>query len=63
MYLADMGTTMDWQFTHRSAFVRGGVGLIFTEAAVERRGCITSRYLGIWADEQREALKLAAKFF
>ncbi len=42
---------------------RGGVGLVFAEAtAVEPRGRITPKCLGIWTDEQAEALKPTTNF-
>lgn len=57
MYSADKGMATDWQFAHLSAFARGGVGLVFAEAtAVEPRGRITPKCLGIWTDAQAEAL-------
>ncbi len=63
MYSADRGTATDWQFAHLSTFARGGVGLVFAEAtAVEPRGRITPRCLGIWTDEQAEALKPVTGF-
>ena len=63
MYSAEKGVATDWQFAHLSAFARGGVGLVFTEAtAVEPRGRITPRCLGIWTDEQAEVLKPVTKF-
>lgn len=41
---------------HYAARALGGVGLIIVEAtAVEPRGRITSRDLGLWNDEQLEA--------
>ena len=58
MYSANSGVASDWQFAHLSTFARGGVGLVFAEAtAVEPKGRITPRCLGIWTDEQAEALK------
>ena len=58
MYSAHSGVASEWQFAHLSTFARGAVGLVFTEAtAVEPRGRITPRCLGIWTDEQAEALK------
>jgi len=57
MYSANDGVATDWQFAHLSTFARGKTGLIFAEAtAVEARGRITPRCLGIWTDEQAEAL-------
>lgn len=63
MYSATSGVATDWQFAHLSTFARGGVGLVFAEAtAVEPRGRITPRCLGIWTDEQAEALKPTTRF-
>jgi 2,4-dienoyl-CoA reductase-like NADH-dependent reductase (Old Yellow Enzyme family) len=63
MYSANCGVATDWQFAHLSTFARGGVGLVFAEAtAVEPRGRITPRCLGIWTDEQAEALKPVTRF-
>jgi 2,4-dienoyl-CoA reductase-like NADH-dependent reductase (Old Yellow Enzyme family) len=63
MYSADSGVATDWQFAHLSTFARGGVGLVFAEAtAVDPLGRITPRCLGIWTDEQAEALKPITKF-
>ena len=57
MYSANEGVATDWQFAHLSTFARGKTGLIFAEAtAVEARGRITPGCLGIWTDEQAEAL-------
>ena len=57
MYSANDGVATDWQFAHLSTFARGKTGLIFAEAtAVEARGRITPGCLGIWTDEQAEAL-------
>jgi 2,4-dienoyl-CoA reductase-like NADH-dependent reductase (Old Yellow Enzyme family) len=63
MYSANSGVASNWQFAHLSTFARGGVGLVFAEAtAVEPRGRITPRCLGIWSDEQAEALKPVTSF-
>ena len=63
MYSANSGVASDWQFAHLSTFARGGVGLVFAEAtAVEPKGRITPRCLGIWTDEQAEALKPTTEF-
>ena len=57
MYSANDGIASDWQFAHLSTFARSRTGLIFAEAtAVEKRGRITPNCLGIWTDEQAEAL-------
>lgn len=63
MYSANSGVASDWQFAHLSTFARGKVGLVFAEAtAVEPRGRITPRCLGIWTDEQAEVLKPTTRF-
>jgi 2,4-dienoyl-CoA reductase-like NADH-dependent reductase (Old Yellow Enzyme family) len=63
MYSANGGLASSWQFAHLSTFARGKVGLIFAEAtAVEPRGRITPRCLGIWTDAQAEALKPTTQF-
>ncbi|MEE8366498.1 MAG: NADH:flavin oxidoreductase/NADH oxidase [Gammaproteobacteria bacterium] len=63
MYSAIDGVAQPWHFAHLSTFARGKAGLVFTEAtAVEARGRITPRCLGIWTDEQAEALKPVTAF-
>ena len=63
MYSANDGVASDWQFAHLSTFARARTGLIFAEAsAVEARGRITPGCLGIWTDEQAEALKPITSF-
>ena len=63
MYSANSGMASSWLFAHLSTFARGGVGLVFAEAtAIEPRGRITPRCLGIWTDEQAEALKPTTEF-
>ena len=63
MYSANSGVASSWQFAHLSTFARGGVGLVFAEASgVDPRGRITPRCLGIWTDEQAEALRPTTEF-
>lgn len=63
MYSAVDGVANDWHFAHLSTFARGRAGLVFTEAAaVEARGRISAGCLGIWTDEQVEALKPITRF-
>ncbi len=63
MYSAIDGVAQPWHFAHLSTFARGRAGLVFTEAtAVEARGRITPRCLGIWTDEQAEALRPIVDF-
>ena len=63
MYSAVDGLAQPWHFAHLSTFARGKAGLVFTEAtAVEARGRITPACLGIWNDEQAEALRPITSF-
>jgi 2,4-dienoyl-CoA reductase-like NADH-dependent reductase (Old Yellow Enzyme family) len=63
MYSAIEGIAQPWHFAHLSTFARGKAGLVFTEAtAVEARGRITPQCLGIWTDEQAQALKPITEF-
>jgi len=63
MYSAIDGIAQPWHFAHLSTFARGQAGLVFTEAtAVEARGRITPQCLGIWTDEQADALKPITAF-
>jgi 2,4-dienoyl-CoA reductase-like NADH-dependent reductase (Old Yellow Enzyme family) len=62
-YSAVDGMAQPWHFAHLSTFARGKAGLVFTEAtAVEQRGRITPRCLGIWNDAQAEALRPIVEF-
>jgi 2,4-dienoyl-CoA reductase-like NADH-dependent reductase (Old Yellow Enzyme family) len=63
MYSAVDGVAQPWHFAHLSTFARGKAGLVFTEAtAVEARGRITPQCLGIWTDEQAQALQPITAF-
>lgn len=63
MYSAIDGMAQPWHFAHLSTFARGKAGLVFTEAtAIEPIGRITPRCLGIWSDEQANALKPITAF-
>lgn len=59
MYSADdKGNAMPWHYIHYVSRALGGTGLIVFEAtAVEGRGRITDRDLGIWDDSHMEGLK------
>ncbi len=59
MYSADEeGHANDWHFIHYGTRAIGGVGLIIVEAtAVESRGRISAKDLGIWSDDQIEGLR------
>ncbi|MDP9956452.1 2,4-dienoyl-CoA reductase-like NADH-dependent reductase (Old Yellow Enzyme family) [Epilithonimonas hungarica] len=63
MYSAEEGVANDFHFVHYGSRAQGGVGLLITEAtAVEPRGRITNKCLGIWNDEQALALKKIVNF-
>ncbi len=63
MYSAVDGLAQPWHFAHLSTFARGKAGLVFAEAtAVEAIGRITPQCLGIWSDEQADALKPITQF-
>ena len=63
MYSAVDGLAQPWHFAHLSTFARGKAGLVFAEAtAVEAIGRITPQCLGIWSDEQVNALKPITAF-
>ncbi len=63
MYSADDGVAQPWHFAHLSTFARGRAGLVFAEATgVEAIGRITPRCLGLWNDEQVNALKPITAF-
>lgn len=54
---AEDGIATDWHFVHYGSRAVGGAGLIIVEAtAVEPRGRITGRDLGLWSDAQIPAL-------
>ena len=56
-YSAIDGNAQDWHLMHLGQFATGGFGLVITEAAaVEARGRITPQCLGLWSDENEEAL-------
>lgn len=59
MYSSDRsGLANDWHFVHYASRAVGGVGLIIQEATgVEDGGRISSRDLGLWQDDQAEALQ------
>ena len=62
-YSAVNGSLTDWHFMHLGQFATSGIGLVITEAAaVEARGRITPQCLGIWTDEQADALRPVVAF-
>jgi len=63
MYSATDGFANDWHSVHLGARAVGGAGLIIVEAtAVEARGRITPRDLGLWSDDQIAPLAEMVKF-
>ena len=63
MYSAEDGVANEFHYVHYGSRAQGGVGLVITEAtAVEPRGRITNKCLGIWNDEQALALKKIVDF-
>ncbi|KJQ55884.1 NADH:flavin oxidoreductase/NADH oxidase [Microbacterium sp. SA39] len=57
MYSAVDGVVQEWHHTHLAQFASGGAGLIVAEAtAVLPEGRISPRDVGLWNDEQRDAL-------
>jgi len=62
-YSATDGVANDWHFAHLAKFAIGGAGIVFTEAAaVGPEGRITHGDIGIWSDEQAEALGRVSRF-
>ncbi|MFZ5826043.1 MAG: NADH:flavin oxidoreductase/NADH oxidase [Bacillota bacterium] len=57
------GIATDWHFVHYGTRAMGGTAMVITEAtAVEPRGRISINDLGLWNDEQAEALARIARF-
>ena len=62
-YSAVEGNAQDWHLMHLGQFATGGFGLVITEAAaVEARGRITLGDLGLWCDDNEEALGRVMRF-
>jgi 2,4-dienoyl-CoA reductase-like NADH-dependent reductase (Old Yellow Enzyme family) len=62
-YSSDDGFANDWHLVHLGSRAAGGAALIITEAsAVEARGRISPKDLGIWKDEHIENLARIARF-
>jgi 2,4-dienoyl-CoA reductase-like NADH-dependent reductase (Old Yellow Enzyme family) len=62
-YSAQNGLVDDWHFAHIAARAVGGTGIVCVEAThVEPRGRITKHCLGLWNDQQRDALARIARF-
>ncbi|PIF46924.1 2,4-dienoyl-CoA reductase-like NADH-dependent reductase (Old Yellow Enzyme family) [Chryseobacterium sp. 52] len=63
MYSCENGMANDFHFVHYGSRTQGGTGLIMVEATgVEPRGRITNHCMGIWNDQQAEALKKIVDF-
>ena len=62
-YSSEDGFANDWHLVHLGSRAVGGAGLVLTEAtAVEPRGRISPRDLGIWKDEHVPMLERIASF-
>ena len=62
-YSAEEGMPNEWHRVHLGTRAVGGAGVVMAEATgVERRGRITPGCLGIWSDEQAEALEPVTAF-
>lgn len=61
-YSAEEGVANDWHQVHYTGLARGGAGLVIVEAtAVSPEGRISPNCLGIWNDEQADALAKVAQ--
>lgn len=62
-YSAVDGSAQDWHLMHLGQFAVAGVGLVITEAAaVEPAGRITGQCLGLYSDENEQALARVVAF-
>lgn len=63
-YSADpTGEANDWHLMHLGSLAVSGAGLVITEAiAVEPRGRVTPGCVGLWTDEQEQALSRVVRF-
>ncbi len=62
-YSCEDGFANDWHLVHLGSRAVGGAGLVVTEAtAVEARGRISPRDLGLWKDAHVESLSRIARF-
>ena len=62
-YSAVDGNAQDWHLMHLGQFATSGVGLVITEAAaVEPRRRITPQCLGLYNDDNEEALARVVSF-
>jgi 2,4-dienoyl-CoA reductase-like NADH-dependent reductase (Old Yellow Enzyme family) len=63
-YSAFNGTATDWHLMHLGQFAVGGTGLVFVEATgVEPEGRITPGCVGLYSDQNEEALARVIRFF
>jgi 2,4-dienoyl-CoA reductase-like NADH-dependent reductase (Old Yellow Enzyme family) len=63
-YAAENGTASDWHIMHLGGFAVSGPGLVIAEATgVEPEGRISPMCLGLYSDENEEALARVVKFF
>ncbi|MBU4539430.1 MAG: NADPH dehydrogenase NamA [Weeksellaceae bacterium] len=63
MYSSENGVANDFHLLHYGSRAQGGTGLIIVEATgVVPEGRITNKCMGIWNDEQAEALSKIVKF-
>ena len=63
MYSAADGVMNDWHLVHLGARAVGGAAVVITEAtAVEPRGRISAKDLGVWSDAHVEGLARVARF-
>ena len=54
-WMAELGVPSDWHYVHYATRAIGGIGLVIVEAsAVEPRGRIRNKDVGIWNDEHIE---------
>ena len=60
---AQDGMATDWHMVHLGGLARGGAGAVIVEAtAVTPQGRISPQDLGLWNDEQRDALAPIVRF-
>jgi 2,4-dienoyl-CoA reductase-like NADH-dependent reductase (Old Yellow Enzyme family) len=56
-YMAENGLANEWHLSHYASIARGGASLVIVEAtAVAPEGRISPKCLGLWSDEQAQAL-------
>ena len=62
-YAAENGNASDWHIMHLGQYACANVGLVITEATgVEPRGRISPNCLGLYSDENQEALARVIRF-